>query len=54
MTMKLVARTWEQVCVHTRVLNLVAAEIAFLALSHHQDGKKLPPAVLNLVPWWFV
>ena len=30
-------------------LNLVAAEIAFLDLSRHPDGKKLPPAVVSWV-----
>ena len=38
------------VCTHpgTKFTAVVAAEIAFLALSHHQDGKKLPPAVVCL------
>ena len=37
-------------CTHpgTKFTAVVAAEIAFLALSHHQDGKKLPPAVVCL------
>ena len=31
------------------LLNFVAAEIAFLDLSHYPDGKKLPPAVVSWV-----